>query len=41
MHSKRKRNKQKARHREKVAAKRANTVKVWLHGTGLDKTFVV
>lgn len=41
MHSKRKGNKQKARHRKKVATKRASIVKVWLHGAGLDRTFEV
>ena len=41
MHSKRRKNKQKARHRERAAAKRASTVKVWLHGAGVDKVFTV
>ena len=41
MRSKRQRNKQKARHRKKVKAKKQSTVKVWLHGTGLNKIFEV
>ena len=41
MRSKRRKNKQKARHRNKVAARRASIVKVWLHGAGVDRTFVV